>query len=121
MVCLNGLKDIFCEPSSIQVVQYKCWQCVWTVDITLESHYSLQTFEICKSPVCDFHFFKEVDFTVLLSTVIFELQRVTSQVKLESFKMFSWVGAWFLRTAKVKLTLLTRVTGTLFLLLLFSC
>lgn len=73
---------------------------------TTESRYSLQALEACKSPVCDFHFFKEADFTVPLSTMIFALQRVTYQVKLKSFKMLSGVGEWFWRAAKEKLALL---------------
>lgn len=67
---------------------------------TIASHYSLQTLETCKSPVCDFHFFKEADFTVPLSTMISTLQRATYQVKLKSLKMFSGVGEWFSKAAK---------------------
>lgn len=37
------------------------------------------------------------------------LQRVTYQVKLESFKMFSGVGEWCLRAAEGKRALLKRV------------
>lgn len=73
---------------------------------TIESHYSLQTLETCKSPVCDFHFFKEADFTHPLSTMISALQRLTYQVKLKSFKMFGGVGERFWRAAKIKLALL---------------
>lgn len=36
-----------------------------------------------------FVFFEEADFIVLLSTMIFVLQRVTHQQKLECFEMFS--------------------------------
>lgn len=72
---------------------------------TTASHYSLQTLETCKSSICDFHFFKEADFTVPLSTMISALERVNYQVKLKSFKMFSEVGECFLRAAKIKLAL----------------
>lgn len=85
MVCLNGLKDILCEPCShTQEVLAMCLECLHYIRVSLP----LQTLETCKSPVCDFHFSKEADFTVLLSTVIFALQRVTYLVKLECFEMF---------------------------------